>query len=201
MTGTMMHKDTTEAYLVSEFRKGKTWAFEQVFRDLYGTICYFTQDLVDDQELSKDVVSEAFIKLWSLREDFQNLRAIKAFLYITARNTAINHLRRLKMMSEHQSNLVDELTDDDMTDALMQRIFDAEVVREVYKALDTLPAQCKRVLRLTLEGLNTDDIATAMNLSVQTVRNTRVRAIEMMKKRLAHCTVAMSVLAVLMEIS
>ncbi|TDX01822.1 RNA polymerase sigma-70 factor (ECF subfamily) [Dinghuibacter silviterrae] len=194
-----MNMDTEEAYLIAEFRKGKTWAFEQVFRQFYGTICYFVQDFQVDADTSKDIVSESFIKLWGLREEFENLKAIKAFLYITARNTALNHLRRVKMMSDHQRNLVDELSQEELGDTLMQRIFDAEVLQEVYKALDTLPGQCKRVLRLTLEGLNTDDIAAAMDLSAQTVRNTRVRAMEMLRKRLAHCAVAITLLSILVE--
>jgi RNA polymerase sigma-70 factor (ECF subfamily) len=199
MEGALFHMETNEAYLMEEFRKGKTWAFEQVFRQFYGTICYFVQDLLKDGETSKDVVSEAFVKLWNLKEEFENLRAIKAFLYISARNTALNHLRRMKMMTERQKDAMLELSQDEMGEALMQRIFDAEVLREVYKALDTLPTQCKRVLKMTLEGLNTDDIAAALNLSAQTVRNTRVRAQEMLKKRLEHSVVALGLLAILID--
>ncbi|WP_162852627.1 sigma factor [Dinghuibacter silviterrae] len=69
-----------EDFLVVKFRRGKTRAFDQLFLKHYGAICYYTQEFIADIESAKDLVSDIFIKLWRLMENFENLRAIKSFL-------------------------------------------------------------------------------------------------------------------------
>jgi RNA polymerase sigma-70 factor (family 1) len=191
---------SNEAFLISEFRRGKTRAFEQIFVKYHGALCYFAQEFVQDQEAAKDLVSEVFIKLWALRNDFETLRTIKAFLYISTKNACLNHLRRYKMIDEHRKGIFLELSQDELNDVVMSRIFDTEVLREMHKAIDTLPNQCKRVIRLTLQGLNTDDIAVTMGLSSQTVRNTRVRATEMLRKRLGQGVVGFCAVVALIPV-
>ena len=194
-----MYKDETQ--LISDLNNGKPKAFEVVFHRFYSAICYFVQEFIEDQDVSKDIVSEVFIMLWHRKREFDNIKALKSFLYVSAKNGSLNYLRRSKMVSGHKNALVRDMSQDELSEAILKRIFDAEVLREMHKALESLPGQCKRVLKMTLDGLNTDDIAEAMNLSAQTVRNTRVRAIEMLKKRLAHCAVAVPILAVIVEIA
>ena len=195
MSASMADTIQDEAYLISEFRRGKTRAFEQIFFKFHGAICYFAQEFINDPESAKDIVSEIFIKVWNLKHDFDSVRSIKAFLYISTKNACLNYLRRVKMMADHEKLVVQEQETADLGPAIMHRIFDTEVLREVHFAIDGLPSQCKRVMKLTLQGLNTDDIASMMNLSSQTVRNTRVRATELLKKRLAHSVAALSILA------
>lgn len=190
-----------ETQLISDLNNGNPKAFELVFHKFYGAICYFVQEFVEDPDVSKDIVSEVFITLWHRKHEFDNVKALKSFLYVSAKNGGLNYLRRSKMVSQHKNALIRGMSQDELSEAMLKRIFDAEVLREMHIALESLPGQCKRVLKMTLDGLNTDDIAEAMNLSAQTVRNTRVRAIEALKKRLAHCTVAVPILAVLVEIA
>lgn len=173
-----------ELYLVTEFRRGKPRAFEIIFNKHYGALCYFAYEFVDDRDASEDIVSDVFIKLWTMRDNFHHLRAIKAFLYVSVRNACLNYLRRDKMMEHHKNNLVPDLLLEEQNDYVMTRIFEVEVIREIYESIEELPPQCKRVLRMTLQGMTTEDIALTMGLSKQTVRNTRVRATEMLRKRL-----------------
>lgn len=190
-----------EAFLVGEFKREKPQAFELIFQKYYGAICYFAQDFLQDEDAAKDVVSEVFIKLWGMREDFDNLRSIKSFLYVSAKNACLNYLRRTRMINAHKKSSVPELGREELKDVIMGRIFETEVLREIYSSIETLPTQCKRVLKLTLQGLNTDDIADMMGLSVQTVRNTKVRATEILKKRMANNVVAFSILVSLLEVT
>lgn len=196
--GLLVDMTTNEAHLMSEFRRGKTKAFEEIFVKYHGAICYFVHELLQDSDAAKDIASEIFIKVWRLREDFENIRSVKAFLYVSAKNASLNYLRRAKVINDHQKTSMQELAQEQMSNVVLGQIFDAEVLREVHRAIDTLPTQCKRVIKLTLQGMNTDDIAAMMNLSAQTVRNTRIRALEMLKKRLSGYTVATSVLTLLM---
>jgi RNA polymerase sigma-70 factor (ECF subfamily) len=199
--GQLVDADAEEAFLVAEFRRGKTQAFEQIFMKQHAAICYFTKEFIKDQEAARDIVSEVFMKLWSIRDNFENLRAIKAFLYVSARNACLNYLRRHRLVTAHLKTTALEMTKEDQQVEVMHQIFEAEVIREVHKAIETLPAQCKRIVRLTLQGLSTEDIATMLNISVQTVRNTRGRATELLKKQLANGTLTVALVATVMDAS
>lgn len=199
--GQVVDMVSEETLLIEEFRMGKTKAFEQVFVRHHGAICYFAHQFVKDEEDAKDLVSEVFIKLWSLREDFANLRSIKAFLYVSARNACLNYLRRSKMIVGHKQTTLVELSKEEQKDVVTKNIFEAEVIREVYEAIEALPRQPRKIVKLSLQGLNTDDIATMMNISPQTVRNVRVKAAQALKKQLGDGALTVALFASVMEVT
>lgn len=201
MGGSLVEMETEETYLISEFNRGETRALKQIFMRYHASICYFAGDFVKDFEVAKDIASETFMALWSRRTDFNSVRAIKAFLYVSARNACLNYLRRSKMIQDHQRATLRDLSKEELDDVVMSRIFDAEVLREVHMAVEALPGQCRRVVKLTLEGMSSDDIAAVMDLSPQTVRNTRVRATMLLKKHLTQNAVAVVLLASAVDVT
>jgi len=189
-----------DVFLIGEFRRGKPEAFKQIFDQYHGAICYFAREFVKDNELAKDIVAEVFVKLWNIKENFENIRSVKGFLYVSTKNACLNHLRRVSLLEEYHVATIYELTIEELTnDVVMNKIFDAEVLREVSKAIETLPTQCRRILRMTMEGMNTNDIASQLGLSAQTVRNTRVRATGMLKKQFSHNVLAIALLLAVLE--
>jgi RNA polymerase sigma-70 factor (family 1) len=183
-----------DALVVGEFKKGDPRAFEKIFDQFYSAVCYFILEFVKDPEISRDIVSEVFMKLWDRKEDFDNMSSIKSFLYVSAKNAALNLIRRSKVIDEHRKHAAIEMNREELDDVVHNRIFDAEVLRYVNTAIETLPSQCKRILNLTLQGFNTDDIALRLNLSAQTVRNTRARATMLLKKKLSGDVLVVSTL-------
>jgi RNA polymerase sigma-70 factor (family 1) len=187
-----------EVLLVKEFRRGRTSAFEEIFSRYYNALCYFLKLFIKDPEVCKDIVSETFTTLWKMREQFDNINSIRSFLYTSAKNAALNHIQRQKVIEQHRKNAVPELNREELDDVIMNKIFDAEVLRAVYLAIDTLPPQCKRIVQLSLQGFKTDAIAAQLGLSPQTIRNTKVRATDLLRKRLAGDILALSLMTVLL---
>lgn len=182
---------SNESFLITEFKRGKPHAFEIIFNKHYGALCYFAYEFLGERDAAEDVVTDVYIKLWTIREDFDHIKAIKSFLYVSVRNACLNYLRRGRMIEDHKKNLEPELLLEEQSDYVMGKIFEAEVLREIHQSIETLPPQCKRVLRLTLQGMTTEDIAHTMGLSQQTVRNTKTRATEMLRKKLSSNTAVM----------
>jgi RNA polymerase sigma-70 factor (family 1) len=173
-----------EPFLISELRKDKTRAFEKIFSQFYGSVTFFASQLIGNEEAAKDLVSEVFVQFWKRRKEFDSLRGIKTFLYISARNACFNHMRRKKVSNTHRKVYYHEFLLDEMFhDNIMERLFESEILREMHRVIEALPGQARRVMRLTLEGLTTQEIALKLHLKAQTVRNTRNRAIDAMRKR------------------
>ena len=175
-----------DAFLISELKRGKTAAFEQIFHKYHSAICYFCKQFVWDSEVAKDVAAEMFVKVWKNKENFESISSLKSFLYIGAKNACLNYLKSQKVAEGHRQFAAHQAALEESEDVIMNRIFDAEVLREMNRAIEALPNQCKRVLKMSLNGMKTSEIAERLGLSEQTVRNTRVRATVMLKRHLAQ---------------
>jgi RNA polymerase sigma-70 factor (ECF subfamily) len=66
-----------------------------------------------------------------------------------------------------------------------QLILEEEVHYLLFQALDSLPEKCRQVFELScLEGMKYKDIAEDLQISINTVKSQRARAIDLLRKQL-----------------
>ena len=59
---------------------------ESVFKEYYGSLCYFASKYLQDEEVIEDVVQDIFITLLEKKTQFQSVTHLKNFLYLSVRN-------------------------------------------------------------------------------------------------------------------
>jgi RNA polymerase sigma-70 factor (ECF subfamily) len=166
-----------------ELKKGKGRAFENIFIECHGSLCFFAAKRVGDPEIARDVVSDIFVQLWHRREEFHDVRSVKAFLYVSVRNACLNINRRVRILDEHRKHVIYSLSREELdNDEIMTGILEAEVIRALSQAMESLPDNVRKVMEMSMDGLKPRDIACRLNISEQTVRNQRVRATTQIKK-------------------
>lgn len=118
-----------------------------------------------------DLVQEAYVRVLRARESGA-LTAPKAFLFATARNLALDRLRR------HEVSRTDSLGDFDALNVLDERDGVSETVARnqelalLTQAIQSLPTRCRQILTLRkLYGLSQREIAERLGLSESTVSN------------------------------
>lgn len=74
--------------------------FETVFRAHYTRLYYFAYDFTGEAEASRDIVSEAFSRLWEARLRVEP-GSVESLLFITVRNLCANMLRKRKTSSRY----------------------------------------------------------------------------------------------------
>lgn len=176
---------TDEQILLREFRRGSTLAMKRIFHLHWKTQVFFARRFVPEAAISEDIVSDVFLKLWARREGFASLPSIRSFLYIATRNACLDHLRKDKRVRQFQRDYA-YLEKDIIEDSELTEVMRAELVSKVMGAIDLLPNQYKRVMRLSTQGLGTEEIAQEMNLSPKIVRNYKARAINILKRDLLN---------------
>lgn len=72
---------------------GSHVAFETVHNMYKARLAYYVKKMLDDWQDVEDIVSETFMSLWKSGENIQSDLHLKNFLYITARNNALNHIK------------------------------------------------------------------------------------------------------------
>jgi RNA polymerase sigma-70 factor (family 1) len=176
--------------LVAEFNKGTSKSFNTIFNIFYPALCFFAERMIANREEAEDIVGESFVKLWRLHANFETMQNIKAFLYITTKNACLNYLKQSERTAKRQQDMLYVLSNNE--DHILSELTRTEVIRELHAAIESLPPQCRKIVRMSfVEGLKNQEIANQLNLSIQTVKNQKVRAIYLLKMKLLNTNVLM----------
>ena len=151
-----------EEITIERIKAGDERAFRSLFDEYYQALCLFAVHYLGDDAEAADVVQECFIKYWDRRRDFDCLVKIRSFLYTVVRNDCLNIVRNDERRRKRLEGVAEE-------QYFRDTVVEEETFRIFYQAVDTLPRQTRQVINLALEGLNNDDIALQMGISVHTV--------------------------------
>ena len=162
-----------------KMRSGDMKAFERLFVSLYPGLCNIANHYLNNEMLSKDVAQDAFIKWWNKREDFRDFAAVKSFLYITIRNQCLNYIRDHRKEVDLAGRFSEE-TDADFD--LM--VIEEEAIEALDSAIDRLPAQSARIMRLVVKGDKNQEIADQLGISVNSVKTLKYNALNILRKEL-----------------
>jgi RNA polymerase sigma-70 factor (ECF subfamily) len=169
--------------LASALARGDEHALAQIHELYAKALTYFALKLTHDQPVSEDIASIALTRLWERRAGFDSYNSIKSFLYTTARNAALNHLRSEKVRATAAADLKQyaEVAEDQLSALQLE----AQILAHVNAAIENLPPTARKVFELLyFEGLTTEAISGQLNMPVQTVRNNKARALELLRTEL-----------------
>ena len=168
---------------IIQFQNGDRQAFNEVFDQFYAALYNFCKRLTSSPEDGEEITLQTFLKLWQRKENFHSIENIKAFLYITARNTCFSLLQYKKI---HKVDLVDpaDLPAGVEKDA-QSKMIGAEVLRAIDAEVKQLPPMAQKVFELTYyEGLNREEIANKLGISKEAVSYHKSIALKVLRTRL-----------------
>lgn len=141
--------------------------FRFIFDKYYISLCMFANQYVEDEASAADIVQECFVKLWQLRDDFIYVHQIKAFLYASVRNRALNELEHTKVVNDYAQKIMEMNKESFFQD----KVIAEESYRILVEAIDKLPPQMRNIMQLALEGKSNPEIAETLNISGETVHS------------------------------
>lgn len=185
----MQHQSHDSIHLqVQAFQSGDILGFNYFFDQYYAAICYFANNLVKDQPAAEEIADDAFVKLWEQHHLFDTPETIKAFLYRAVRNASLNYLRNCKTQTANQNKLY--YLADKAEASVQHHIIRAETLQQIYTSLNILPKKCREVFTLFyLENKSYEEIAQELQLSINNVRNHKMRALNMLRGHLGNTIV------------
>lgn len=158
------------------FVKGKEKSFEVIFCQYYKTLVSFAMRYDLEQMEAEDVVIEVIHHIWEIRREVKSPAALHSLFYTAVRNRAINVNRNLKnrekILCDHPA-----MEEEEELDYLMEE----EITRLLDEAVADLPPQCRQVVMLLMSGKSVTEIADIMDISANTVKTYKLRAIELLK--------------------
>lgn len=172
-------------FSIEAFQSGEHWAYGTVYQHYYPALCFFANKLIQDPNAAQDIAQESLIKLWEKHKGFDSPFAIKSFLYITAKNACFNFLKRNQTGEKFQKILA--VLAKDSEDYVWNELTRVEVLREIHVMLRVLPTECRKIMEHSIiDGLDNQEIAKRLSISVHTVKNQKARAVYLMKKKFGN---------------
>lgn len=173
-TGTLQRRkpDPEERKIILRAQEGNEPAFRKIF-DRYQRRAYaVAYNILNDGDLARDVVQEAFIRVFRNIQRFDPSKNFYTWLYQIVVNLSIDFLR--KRASQRAARL------DDIGESFRSRagatgpvdaVSRVENQRKVREALEALPPKYKAVLTLRdIEGFSCEEIAEIVHCKNSTVR-------------------------------
>lgn len=155
--------------------------FEQVYESYFNRIYKFVFRLTGQAEDAKDLTQETFMKINNHFSSFSNHENPKAYVYKTAANHCLNHLKR----KEKYRKILDEVAQDSSPAASSEEEFiKKEKMIMLRKGLEKLPPREQILLSLYRDGLSYADMARVINVKKTSVGKILSRAIEKLARHI-----------------
>ena len=166
----------TETLIVEQLKTGNEDAYQYIYDRHYALLCHVANGYVKDHFLAETIVGDTIFHLWEIRETLEISVSIRSYLLRAVRNRCINYLNSEweKREISFSSLMPDEITDDKMTISdshPLGTLLERELEEEIYKAIDKLPDECRRVFdKSRFEGKSYEEISQELGISVNTVK-------------------------------
>jgi RNA polymerase sigma-70 factor (family 1) len=164
---------------ILKFKNGDKKAYRSLFIKLYPVMCLFSKKIIHDYDDAEDIVQEVFIELWNQRQSFESIEQIKAFLYLSIKNRGLNFLKHLKVKEKYAGTTIA-----DSGQFFDEHILEAEVIQNIYNAINDLSEKRKQIIILSMQGLKNNEIANDIQVSINTVKLQKKIAYKQLREKL-----------------
>ncbi len=171
--GGMRHFEETRSNdnirLLERFRDGDGSAFAQIYTRWFDPIYFLLRRLTGSEQDARDITQDVFGRLWEKRESLDVDRGVKSYLFSAARNSAIDHLRRIRA-ADNRTTGAGAADESEVSPFDLSVAKDVELLVEY--AIANMPVQRRRVFELSYrDGLSHAQIALQLDISPKVVRD------------------------------
>ncbi|HSC30306.1 MAG TPA: sigma-70 family RNA polymerase sigma factor [Gemmatimonadaceae bacterium] len=156
-----------------------------IFRAHYSELYALVLRYVRTRAPAEEIIQDAFLAVWKRRHTWTAAMDLRAYVFQTAHNRALNHLRRDRVEIDWQ-HLVAARREEWGMSQYAVTAHDAvdvdEMVELMQRAVSSLPARVQRTIVLRLQyHLTNAEIAEVMGVSVKAVERNITRGLKALR--------------------
>lgn len=198
----MLHPEThSDKALFDRIAAGDEAAFEQLFHAYSVIVPRIIYRIVRSEAVVPDLVQEVFLHLWLGRAKLADIADPALWIYRITYNRAYMHIRRqlsqqrtASALSQEQELPAQQATTEHMVDY-------RETARLIQLAIQDLAPQPRRIYEMSrTQGMKPQEIADALDISVQGVRNSLTRSAKLIRDALTDHGIVVPVFLLLLPV-
>lgn len=165
------------------FQRGEEKGFDFFFRELFPSLCFFANHILDNRCEAEDIASFAFIKIWKRHSQFNDAKNIRSYLYQIVRNDCLKFHQQQKR-SAITTKEIRYISRRDVENNYEADIIRSELLGEIYKAINTLPTECRKIFKmLYIQGKSIKEISCELEITASTIRTQKARGLAVLKQK------------------
>ena len=184
--------------ILTYLREDDERGINMLFSDYFAALCQVAHRIVQNQDTSKDIVQDVFVRLWTHRAKLSITSSLMGYLRKSVVNASIDHQRRAyeqKKVALDSDEMASSATIKLSSDVTAEAVEGNELKEQVNSAVAQLPERCRLVFVLSRhEGLSYKEIAHKLDISPKTVENQMSKAFKLLRQSLAAVLSLSSVL-------
>jgi RNA polymerase sigma-70 factor (family 1) len=155
-------------------------ALEQIFLRYHVRLFRIANNVLQDDELSKDLVQDIFIDLWNRRAT-SNIKALSAYLLKAIKFQVLKQLRNGRLREQHLKRMETvqfvNQTEDSINFSELERVLNDNV--------EQLPPRCREVFMLSrFENMTNKEISERLKISSKTVEVQITKALSFLREHI-----------------
>ena len=175
-------KTSDEKGLLNAIANGNEIAFKTIYDAYFKKLSAYLYKLCKSNDATEEMVNDVFLKIWKNKSSLNHIESFEAYLFIMARNKAIDYLRKLAK----DTNLITELTAQiqESHNEIEEKLDATALKNLIEQSLAQLSDQKRKIFKMSKEeGYSHDEIAAEMQLSKSTVKNHLSETLKHLKKQ------------------
>jgi RNA polymerase sigma-70 factor (ECF subfamily) len=162
-------------------------AFQRLFEEHAEALHRYAYRIVRSREMAEDVVQDVFFRLWRVWDRIEIGAYTRAYLYVTTRSRALNHIKRELREERRRMTTVHGIVSEEaaLPPEGETRMDADEIVNAIEQVLKQMPPRQREVAALRLRHqLTTREIAERLSISPRTVEVHIGRATKALREQL-----------------
>ncbi len=133
---------------------------------------------------AEDIVQETMLKVWSRREQWQEIESMEAFCLTICRNLALDRQKRMDQTNMSLDSVQHDTPDSSYASNPEEQAVQRDRVARVRQLMDSLPEKQRTCMQLRdVEGKAYKEIAQVMGITEQQVKVNIFRARQTIKQK------------------
>jgi RNA polymerase sigma-70 factor (family 1) len=171
--------DPEEEIIWKRIQKKDNKAFESYYKMHYKSFFVMACRYLKNTEQAEEIVNDVFMKIWEDGNKISIDSSLKSYIYRAIINRSLNEIQKNKK----DLNLAIDLYNTQEESYELREIEENELKIKLFKAIDLLPEQCRKVFQLSrFEELKQQEIADKLGISIKTVKNHITHALKQISK-------------------
>ena len=168
--------------ILSLYKQNEKVAMQLLFDVYYDPLLLYCNRMVHDAEGAEDIVQECFVHLWFSRRLQSFEGDLDRCMFQAVRFRTINYIR-----DKHRRDKMhdDSSVDDYILPGILREEEAGQEIELLYRTINRLPDECRKIfLMAALDDMKYQEIADALQISVNTVKTQMKIALRFLREHL-----------------
>ncbi len=182
----LVQQELTNKQLIKALHQADEISFAYIYQQYHQAVFKNINKLIINQQEAEDILQEVFITLWQKKQELTEEHSVAGWLFTTSYYKSLEQLKKAVKLSIYELTEAHSELHVEPLEQLTNEVEYNQKVITLTNAIEQLPPQKKLAFKLCrLEGKTYEEIASILNISVDTAKEYVKSASKLLRQTVA----------------